>query len=447
MVNIFLDPVHLARFQFAFTMSLHIIFPSLTIGLASYLAVLEALWLWTGRDIYRSLFKYWVRIFAVAFGMGVVSGIVMSYQIGTNWSGFAERAGPTIGPPMAFEVLSAFFVEAGFLGIMLFGIDRVGRGLHAVATFLVAIGTLMSSFWILVVNSWMQTPTGFVEENGRFIPTDWWAVIFNPSMPFRIVHMVLAAYLTTALLVGAVAAWHMLRGRAGAESRKMFSMATAMLVIVAPTQILVGDMHGLNTLAHQPDKVMAIEGHFESYPDGAPLYLFGWPDQKAGRMRAGLAIPKLGSLVLKHDLNAPMEGLDTVPRDQWPFVLPTFWSFRIMVAIGLAILGLSLWALWARWRGRLYSSRWLHRAALAMGPAGFIAVLAGWGVTETGRQPWLVYGLLTTVDGAAPVDGFAVGASLLSFIVVYAVVYVAGIFYLLRMMNRPPVVDRQPEAA
>lgn len=433
------DPVILARLQFAFTMSFHIVFPAFTIGLASYLAVLEALWLWTGRAVYENLFRYWVRVFAVAFGMGVVSGIVMSYQIGTNWSVFAERAGPVVGPLMAFEVLSAFFLEAGFLGIMLFGLERVGRGLHALATFLVALGTLLSAFWILAVNSWMQTPVGHVIEDGRFLPADWWAIVFSPSMPFRVMHMVLAAYLTTALVVGAAAAWHMLRATATAESRRMFSMAMGMLVIVAPTQILVGDLHGLNTLAHQPVKIMAMEGHFESHPDGAPLVLFGWPDQAEGRMRAALEIPKAGSLILEHDPDAPMAGLDTVPREDWPPVVLTFWSFRIMVGIGIAILGLALWALWARWRGTLHGSRWLHRAALVMGPAGFVAVLAGWGVTETGRQPFTVYGLLRTAESASPVAAPAVGASLMAFIAAYAVVYAAGTFYLLRMMARPPL--------
>ncbi|HCQ59586.1 MAG TPA: cytochrome ubiquinol oxidase subunit I [Sulfitobacter sp.] len=433
------DPVLLARMQFAFTMSFHIIFPAFSIGLASYLAVLEGLWLKTGREVYLDLFHYWKKIFAVAFGMGVVSGIVMSYQFGTNWSVFSEKAGPVVGPLMAYEVLSAFFLEAGFLGVMLFGMKRVGRGLHFFATLMVALGTLMSAFWILSVNSWMQTPAGHaVTDAGQFVPEDWLAVIFNPSFPYRLVHMVLAAYLTTALVVGGVAAWHHLRGWSGPASRKMFSMAMWMLVLVAPLQIFAGDQHGLNTLEHQPAKVMAMEGHFESHPDGAPLILFGLPDQDAARVDNALEIPKLSSLILKHDLNAPLDGLDTIPRENWPPVAIVFWSFRIMVSLGFAMLGLGLISLFARWRGKLHDWRGLHMVALAMGPAGFVAVLAGWVTTEVGRQPFTVYGLFRTADSASPLAAPAVGASLIAFIVVYAVVFAAGSFYLLRLMNHAP---------
>ena len=436
------DAVLLARLQFAFTMSFHIVFPAFTIGLASYLAVLEILWLATGREVYHNLLKYWMRVFAVAFGMGVVSGIVMSYQFGTNWAVFSERAGPVIGPLMAYEVMSAFFLEAGFLGVMLFGTDRVGKGLHAFATLAVAVGTLISAFWILAVNSWMQTPQGHVVgEGGRLLPGDWWQVIFNPSLPYRLVHMVLAAYLTTALVVGAAGAWQMLRGRATGETRTMFSMAMWMVLLVAPVQILAGDQHGLNTLEHQPVKIMAIEGHFDSHPDGAPLNLFGVPNMETGRLDHAISVPKLGSLILTHHLNTPMAGLDTVPRDQWPPVPVTFWAFRVMVGMGMAMLGLGLWSGLARWRGRLYDQRWLHRAALAMGPAGFVAVLAGWVTTETGRQPWTVYGLLRTADSVSPVAAPAVGASLLAFVAVYGIVFLAGTAIMLRMMARPPLPD------
>lgn len=436
------DAVLLARLQFAFTMSFHIVFPAFTIGLASYLAVLEILWLATGREVYHNLLKYWMRVFAVAFGMGVVSGIVMSYQFGTNWAVFSERAGPVIGPLMAYEVMSAFFLEAGFLGVMLFGTDRVGKGLHAFATLAVAVGTLISAFWILAVNSWMQTPQGHVVgEGGRLLPGDWWQVIFNSSLPYRLVHMVLAAYLTTALVVGAAGAWQMLRRRATAETRTMFSMAMWMVLLVAPMQILAGDQHGLNTLEHQPVKIMAIEGHFDSHPDGAPLNLFGVPNMETGRLDHAISVPRLGSLVLTHRLNTPMAGLDTVPRDQWPPVPVTFWAFRVMVGMGMAMLGLGLWSGLARWRGRLYDQRWLHRAALAMGPAGFVAVLAGWITTETGRQPWTVYGLLRTADSVSPVAAPAVGASLLAFVAVYGIVFLAGTAIMLRMMARPPLPD------
>src|SRR6478735_4713766 len=295
------DALLLARFQFGFTVSFHFIFPSFSIGLASYLAVLEALWLKTGKALYLDLFKYWLKIFALSFGMGVVSGIVMSYQFGTNWSVFSDRAGPVIGPLMAYEVLTAFFLEAGFLGVMLFGMNRVGRTLHFVATLAVAVGTFISAFWILSANSWMQTPTGYaMGANGQFLPADWLAIIFNPSFPYRLVHTVFAAYLTTALVVGAVGAWHLLRERANEGARVMFSMAMGMITVVAPLQILAGDMHGLNTLEHQPAKVMAMEGHFESHPDGAPLILFGVPDQEAGTVRNAIEIPKASSLILKH---------------------------------------------------------------------------------------------------------------------------------------------------
>jgi cytochrome bd ubiquinol oxidase subunit I len=312
------DALLLARFQFAFTVSFHFIFPSFSIGLASYLAVLEALWLRTGREVYLTLFQYWLKIFALVFAMGVVSGIVMSYQFGTNWSVFSDKAGPIVGPLMAYEVMTAFFLEAGFLGIMLFGMNRVGPQLHFAATLAVAIGTFISAFWILSANSWMQTPVGHVvNAAGQFEPETWWAIIFNPSFPYRLTHTVLAAYLTTALVVGGVGAWHLLRDRGNTGARVMFSMAMGMVAAVAPIQIFAGDVHGLNTLEHQPAKVMAMEGHFESHPDGAPLILFGIPNQDAGRVDYAISVPKASSLILKHELNAPLNGLDTVDRGNW----------------------------------------------------------------------------------------------------------------------------------
>jgi len=434
-----IDAITLARAQFAFTMSFHIIFPALSIGLASYLAVLEGLWLWTGRDAFLNLFRYWLKIFAVAFGMGVVSGIVMSYQFGTNWSAFSDKTGPILGPLMAYEVLSAFFLEAGFLGVMLFGMGRVGKGLHFLATLLVALGTLLSAFWILSANSWMQTPQGYgTNEAGQFVPLDWWAIIFNPSFPYRLVHMVIAAYLTTALVVGGVAAWHLLRGKAGQGSRIMFSMAMWMATIVAPIQILAGDQHGLNTLEHQPAKVMAMEGHFQSHPNGAPLLLFGLPDQKDATVDYAIEIPKLSSLILKHSLDAPLAGLDTVERADWPNVPIVFWSFRIMVGLGLLMALLGLISLFLRWRRRLYEAHWFHAYALLMGPAGFVAVIAGWVTTEVGRQPFTVYGLLRTADSASPLAAPAVGSALVAFVIVYFIIFAAGAFYILRLMDKPP---------
>lgn len=434
-----LEALTLARFQFAFTIAFHIVFPAFSIGLASYLAVLEGLWLTTKRSVYLDLFNYWMKIFAIGFGMGVVSGLVMSYQFGTNWAAFSDKAGPVIGPLMAYEVLSAFFLEAGFLGVMLFGREKVGPSLHYVATLAVALGTFFSAFWILSANSWMHTPRGFaLNESGQYIPTDWIAVIFNPSFPYRLTHMVIAAYLTTALVVGAVGAFHLLRNRDNIHARVMFSMAMWMLTLVAPIQIVAGDMHGLNTLEHQPAKIMAMEGHFESHPNGAPLYLFGIPDMESGEIKYAVAVPQLGSLILKHRLHAPMAGLDTVPRDQWPLVPVVFWSFRVMVALGLLMVMAGLWSLLARIRGRLYSQPVFLRLAVALGPAGFAAVIAGWITTEVGRQPYVIYGLLRTADAVSPVGAPAVAASLVAFVIIYIAVFAAGIFYMLRLMSRSP---------
>jgi cytochrome d ubiquinol oxidase subunit I len=433
-----LEALDLARLQFAFTVSFHITFPAFTIGLASYLAVLEALWLKTGRDAYISVFNFWKKCFALAFGMGVVSGIVLSYQFGTNWSVFSDKAGPVIGPLMGYEVLTAFFLEAGFLGVMLFGMDRVGRGLHLFATVMVAFGTLLSAFWILAANSWMQTPAGHsINAAGQFVPENWFAVIFNPSFPYRLVHMTLAAYLTTAFVVGGIGAWHLLRDRDNAPARLMFSMAMWMAAIVAPLQIVVGDMHGLNTFEHQPAKIAAIEGHFET-ESGAPFYLIGLPDMAAEQTRYAVAIPKLGSLLLTHDLNGTVQGLKAwAPADR-PNAAIVFWSFRIMVGLGFLMAGLGLYSLWQRFRGRLYASRGLQIMAVVMAPAGFIAVLAGWVTTESGRQPYTVYGLLRTSDSLSPIDAPAVGSSLLAFILVYLAVFGAGIFYMLRLMLKRP---------
>lgn len=439
------DALLLARIQFAFTISFHFIFPAFSIGLASYLAVLEGLWLKTGKGLYLDLFKYWRKIFAITFAMGVVSGIVMSYQFGTNWSVFSDKVGNVIGPLMAYEVLTAFFLEAGFLGVMLFGMEKVGKKLHFTATLMVAIGTFISAFWILSANSWMQTPTGFeMGANGQFLPGESWSdIIFNPSFPYRLIHTVMAAYLTTAFVVGAVGALHLLRDKTDMRARKMFSMAMWMAALVAPLQIFAGDMHGLNTLEHQPAKVMAMEGHFESHPDGAPLILFGIPNSKEKRIDYAIEIPKASSLILKHDLNAPLAGLDTIDDDKEPPVGIVFWSFRIMVGLGFAMLTIGLWSLLGRFRKKLYDWTWLHRAAIVMGPSGFIAVIAGWVTTEVGRQPYTVYGLLTTADSASPIAAPAIATSLLAFVIVYFVMFGAGTVYILRLMNKPVTGEEQ----
>ncbi|WP_114910622.1 cytochrome ubiquinol oxidase subunit I [Acidibrevibacterium fodinaquatile] len=437
-----LDAIFLARLQFAFVVGFHIVFPAFSIGLASYLAVLEGLWLRTGRQVFLDLFHYWSKIFAIGFAMGVVSGVVMSYQFGTNWGSFADKAGPVIGPPLGYEVLTAFFLESGFLGVMLFGMNRVGRGLHFLATCLVALGTLISAFWILVVNSWMQTPVGFtMTPDGRFLPVDWLAIIFSPSFPYRFVHMVLATYLSVAFLVGGVGAWHLLRDRANEGARVMFSMALWMALVVAPVQILAGDAHGLNTLAHQPVKVAAMEGDWfdPTGDEGDALVLFAVPDEKAAANRAEIAIPHLGSLILTHSWSGSIKGLRDFPPAERPPVAVVFYAFRIMVALGFLMAGVGLLGAFLRWRGRLYDTPWLHRIMVAMAPAGFISVLAGWTVTEVGRQPYTVYGLLRTIDSASPIAVAGVATSLLAFVIVYFLVYGAGITFLLRLMARPPL--------
>jgi cytochrome d ubiquinol oxidase subunit I len=449
-----LDPVILARAQFAFTVSFHFIFPAFTIGLASYLFVLEALWLKTGKPLYSNLYTYWLKIFAVTFGMGVVSGIVMSDQFGTNWSVFSYKTGPVIGPLMAYEVLTAFFLEAGFLGVMLFGGDKVGKGLHLFATAMVALGTLVSATWIISANSWMQTPQGFaINAKGQFVLAgSWLTVIFNPSFLYRLVHTVIGAYLTTALVVGGVAAWHHLKGRTNPEVRIMFSMAMWMAALVAPLQIAAGDMQGLNTLHYQPAKIMALEGHYQTHPGPSPLILFGIPNSAQKRVDYAVEIPKAGSLILAHDINAQLDGLDTIPADRQPPVGIIFWSFRIMVGLGFAMLGLGLWSLVARFRGKLHDWKWLHRAALVMGPTGIIAVLAGWITTEVGRQPYSVYNLLLTTQGRSPIAAPAVAISLIAFVIVYFFAFGAGIYYILKMMAKPPIegepaIPRAPQRA
>ena len=433
------DAIFLARLQFAFTIGFHIVLPAFSIGLASYLMVLEGLWLRTGRRVYMDLFQFWVKAFSLVFAMGVVSGLVMSYEFGTNWAQFARRAGPVVGPLMGYEVLTAFFLEAGFLGIMLFGMKRVGRGLHFFATCVVAFGTLTSAFWILSVNSWMQTPRGYtMSPDGRFLPADWAAIIFNPSFFVRLPHMVLASYLSVAFFVGAVGGYHLLRDRSNVAARTMFSMAMWMAVIVAPAQIVMGDIHGLNTLHYQPAKIAAMEGDWTT-TKGAPLILFGMPNMKQERTDYEVAIPRLGSLILTHSWDGAVPGLKDFPPENRPFSPVVFWSFRLMVGLGFAMLGLGLLALLQRWRGKLYDSRWLHGIAVVMAPAGFVALLAGWTTTEVGRQPFTVYGMLRTTDSVSPIGLPGVATSLAAFAVVYLLVFGAGLMFLLRIVSQPAV--------
>lgn len=436
------DALLLARIQFAFTVSFHIVFPALTIGLASYLAVLEGLWLWTRRSVYLDLYHFWVKAFAVAFGMGVVSGLVMAYQFGTNWSAFSRFAGGITGPLLAYEVLTAFFLEAGFLGVMLFGLKRVGPGLHFFATVMVALGTLVSATWILASNSWMQTPQGHAIVDGRVVPVDWLAVIFNPSFPYRLVHMVLAAFLSTALMVGGTAAWQLLRGRDTPAVRTMMSMAMGMVLVAAPVQAFVGDLHGLNTAKHQPAKLAAIEGHWQNHGDEAvPLILVGWPDMAAEKTRYAVEVPHLGSLLLTHTWNGQFPGLKDFPPEDRPNSLIVFWTFRLMVGLGVLMIVLGLWSAWLRRGGRMYVQRRFLRYALAMGPAGVLALLMGWFTTEIGRQPWVIYGLMRTADAVTPHPPAQVALSLAIFVVVYLVVFGAGTVYLLRILGKGPVTD------
>jgi len=431
------DALLLSRLQFAFTVSFHIIFPSFTIGLASYLAVLEGLWLKTGNEVFRNLYLFWVKIFALAFGMGVVSGVVMSYQFGTNWSVFSDMTGSVLGPLLGYEVLTAFFLEASFLGIMLFGWNKVGPRLHFVATLCVAVGTLFSAFWILSANSWMQTPAGYEVRDGLFVAVDWIEVIFNPSFPTRFLHMVAAAYLTTGFAVLGAAGWLWLKGKDDPETQVMRRMAIGMIVLLAPLQLLIGHESGVVAHEHQPAKVAAMEGWWETRAR-QPSILFALPDQEGERNRMELAIPDIGSWVVAGDMDAEIMGLDAFAPEDRPPVAWVFWGFRVMVGLGLAMIGMGLWGTWLWWRRRLEKSRLFQLATVPMAVSGFGAVLAGWVSAEVGRQPYVVYGVLRTADAVSPVDGSQVGASLLVFMVVYAIVFTAGTLYILRHIAKGP---------
>ena len=435
-----LNAIDLARIQFAFTVSFHIIFPAITIGLASYLAVLEGLWLYTRKPVYMTLCRFWMKIFAVNFAMGVVSGIVMAYQFGTNWSQFSNFAGAITGPLLSYEVLTAFFLEAGFLGVMLFGWKKVGEKLHFTSTILVAIGTLISMTWILASNSWMQTPQGYDIVDGRVVPLDWFEIIFNPSFPYRLVHMGLAAFLATALLVAASGAWHLLKGSHIKVAKKMLSMAMWMLLISAPLQMFVGDLHGLNTLENQPIKVAAMEAHWhDAKPgEGVPLVLFAWPNMEKEQNDFAIEIPNLASLILTHSMDGAIPPLTSVAPQDRPNVPVVFFSFRVMVALGLLMIVLALAALILRKTGKLYEKKWFLNFCVAMGPSGLIAMLAGWFVTEVGRQPWVVYGLQRTVDAGSPNSVTAMSLSLLAFVLVYICVFGVGVRYMLALIAKGP---------
>ena len=440
--------VLLSRIQFGFVMSFHIIFPAFTIGLASWLAFLAGVYLKTKRTMWRELYLFWLKIFAVSFGLGVVSGIVMSFQFGTNWSELSARAGPVLGPLLSYEVLTAFFLEATFLGVMLFGWRRVSPKVHFFATCMVALGTLLSTFWIISANSWMHTPSGYEIRDGVFHATSWWDVIFNPSFPVRLAHMVLAAFITTCFVVGGVSAIYLLKNRHREGAEHMLKLATAFAAITVPLQIFVGDLHGLAVHEHQPVKLAAIEGHWETHR-GAPLILFAWPNEEKEANDFEVSVPKLGSLIITHEWNGEIRGLKEVPRDERPPVAPVFFAFRVMVGVGVLMLITALWSV-VRWKsGRLAETKSLLRLWMCMAPAGFIAVLAGWYTTEIGRQPYVIYGLMRTAEAATVIGASSVITSLVAFGTVYLFVFVAGSYYLLKLLRKGPQPvedhDRHPE--
>ena len=436
----FLSPLMLSRIQFGFVISFHILFPSFTIGLASWLAFVEWRWLRTRDTVWRDLYFFWTKIFAVSFGMGVVSGIVMSFQFGTNWAVLSERAGNILGPLLSYEVLTAFFLEATFLGVMLFGWNRVSEKLHFLATCMVALGTLISTFWIISASSWMHTPDGHVIIDGVFHPDSWWDIVFNPSFPYRLAHMVLAAFITTCFVVGGVSARYLMRGEHVDAARRMLKASVVFAALTVPTQIFVGDLHGLNVGEHQPTKLAAMEAHWEHKPagEGVPLVVFAVPNEDAERNDYEVAIPRLGSLILTHSWDGEIQPLTAVPADERPPVAPVFYLFRVMVAIGMAMLLLVLASLWTWRRGRLFEAPWVLRGWRLMTMSGFVAILAGWYVVEIGRQPWVIYGLLRTADAVSAVDGGSVLFSLVTFVVVYFGVFGAGTWYLVRLVHKGP---------
>jgi cytochrome bd ubiquinol oxidase subunit I len=432
-----LDPVLLARLQFAFTITFHIIFPSFTIGLSAFIATLLVRWMWTGREHLHRLARFWTKIFAVSFAMGVVSGIVLSYQFGTNWSRFSVVVGNVVGPLIGYEVLTAFFLEATFLGVMLFGWKRVPPWLHAMSAIFVAIGTAISAFWILSANSWMQTPAGHEIRDGIAYPVDWFAVIFNPSFPYRFTHMLTAVYLTTSLVILAVGARYLLANKHLDEAKTMMRMAVGMIALLAPLQLFIGDQHGLNTLKHQPIKIAAMEAHWDSSKPG-DLVLFAWPEEKAERNRYEISIPRGASLILRHDPNGLFPGLTSVPPSERPPVVPVFFAFRIMVGLGFIMIAAGLIGAFLWWRGRLFDTRWYLWPASMSWWMGFVAVISGWVVTESGRQPWIAHGILRTADAISPVPAATIASTLALFVLVYGVVFTMGLYYINRLIVKGP---------
>ncbi|MEH0166045.1 cytochrome ubiquinol oxidase subunit I [Paucibacter sp. JuS9] len=429
-----LDALVLARMQFAANISFHILFPTINIALAWVLLFFRWRWLKTDSDIWLTAYRFWTKVFALSFALGVVSGITMSFQFGTNWPGFMEKAGNIAGPLLGYEVLTAFFLEASFLGVMLFGHGRVGERVHLAATFLVAFGTTLSAFWILSLNSWMQTPQGFEIINGEFHVLDWSEVIFNPSFPYRLSHKLLASGLTVSFLLAGVSAWQLLKKKPQVWTASVLRVGLTLGAILIPLQIWVGDMHGLNTLKHQPAKIAAMEGVWQT-ERGAPLLLFAWPDEKTRSNHLEIPVPKLASLILTHDAEGEIRGLDEF-KDAHPPVKPLFFGFRVMVGTGLLMLAFSWVGLWLYKRRQWVAHdlpRWLLRGLALMSFSGWLATLAGWYVTEIGRQPFIVYGLLRTADVASKTPAPTIALSLAGYLVLYLgliVAYVSVIKYM-----------------
>ena len=445
-----LDPVALSRVQFAFTVSFHIIFPAFTIGLAAWLATLEGLHLATGNALYRRLFAFWLKVFAVAFGMGVVSGIVMAFQFGTNWSELATRTGPIQGPLLAYESFTAFLLEATFFGVLMFGRDRVPRWAYFASTLMVALGTTFSAFWIMANNTWMQVPVAFeLTGSGDTVPTDWGEILFNDVLWVRFPHMLLGAYLTTAFCVAATGAWYLLRHRHRQAARTMLAMGLGLAAVLTPAQIVVGHFNGEYTAEHQPAKFTAMEGRWQT-EQPARLLLLAWPDVAAERNVWELGIPYLGSFVTHGNFSAEEPGIVTVPEDERPPFLIPFYSFRVMVGLGLIMLALSWGGVWLMTKRRLRDPeqlpRWFLWATFLHFPSGFVAVLAGWFTAEVGRQPWVVQGLLRTADAVTPsLSGEAVLVSLVAYAAVYALIFSAGTFYIYRLL-RTGLDETDPDA-
>ncbi|RYX89206.1 MAG: cytochrome ubiquinol oxidase subunit I [Bradyrhizobiaceae bacterium] len=435
-----MDQLLLSRLQFAFTIGYHILWPAFTIGLAWFIVVLSALWLKTHDPVYRHLVRFWTKIFALAFGMGVVTGVVISYQLGLNWSGYARATADVLSPLFVLEVLTAFFLEAGFVGIMLYGEEKVGEKLHFAACLIVACGTLMSAFWIISANSWMQTPTAFTTTaDGRFVATDFWGVVFNPSMPYRLAHMLTASFITGGFVVTGVSAFWLWRGRLEdqAAARRAFSISLGLMAVLVPAQMLIGDQHGLNTRKYQPMKLAAIEGRWET-ERRVPLNLFAWPNQKEERNDYAIEIPVLGSLILTHSLDGEVKGLKEVPASERPPVVPVFFAFRVMVGCGMVLLGVAFIGLFLRWRGRLYTTRWYQIACMGCIPLGFVATIAGWIITEVGRQPYVVYGHLRTADAVSPIATGSVASSIGVALVLYNLLLLGFFWYAGRLTWRGP---------